>query len=63
MELHKHLISRDGYIVDVLAETIEPVDSRSKTTIKRPLADSRRGASRFGSVSPESDPHRQIRPL
>jgi hypothetical protein len=61
MELHKHLISRDGYIVDLLAETIEPVDSRAKTAIKRPLADS--SASRFGSVSPESNPHRQIRPL
>ena len=37
---HKYLIGRDGYIAEVFAETIEPLDSRVKTAIARTLADS-----------------------
>jgi glutathione peroxidase len=36
---HKYLIGRDGYIADVLPETVEPVDTRVKTAIARALAD------------------------
>lgn len=37
---HKYLIGRDGYIVDVFPETVEPVDTRIKTAIARALANS-----------------------
>jgi glutathione peroxidase len=37
---HKYLIGRDGYIAEVFPETIDPLDTRVKTTIARLLADS-----------------------
>jgi glutathione peroxidase len=37
---HKYLIGRNGYIAEVFAETVEPVDTRVKTAIARALADS-----------------------
>jgi glutathione peroxidase len=37
---HKYLIGRDGYIVDVFPESVEPSDTRIKTAIARSLADS-----------------------
>jgi glutathione peroxidase len=36
---HKYLIGRDGYIAEVFAETVEPLDTRIKTTIARMLAE------------------------
>ncbi len=36
---HKYLIGRDGYIADVFASAVEPVDTRVKTAIARSLAD------------------------
>ena len=36
---HKYLIGRDGYIADVLPESVEPSDTRVKTAIARALAD------------------------
>jgi glutathione peroxidase len=35
---HKYLIGRDGNIADVFPETVEPTDTRVKTTIARALA-------------------------
>jgi glutathione peroxidase len=35
---HKYLIDRDGNIADVFPETVEPTDTRVKTTIARALA-------------------------
>jgi glutathione peroxidase len=35
---HKYLIGRDGNITDVFPETVEPTDTRVKTTIARALA-------------------------
>jgi glutathione peroxidase len=37
---HKYLIGRNGYIAEVFAETVEPVDTRVKTAIARALTDS-----------------------
>ena len=37
---HKYLIGRDGYIVEVFPESVEPADTRVKTAIARALADS-----------------------
>jgi glutathione peroxidase len=37
---HKYLIGRNGYIAEVFAETVEPVDTRVKTAVARALADS-----------------------
>jgi glutathione peroxidase len=36
---HKYLIGRDGYIADVFAESVEPLDTRVKTALARALAD------------------------
>jgi glutathione peroxidase len=36
---HKYLIGRDGYIVDLFPESVEPADTRVKTAIARSLAD------------------------
>ncbi|WP_315780502.1 glutathione peroxidase [Bradyrhizobium sp. SZCCHNPS1003] len=36
---HKYLIGRDGYIADVFASSVEPTDTRVKTTVARLLAD------------------------
>jgi glutathione peroxidase len=36
---HKYLVGRDGYIADVFPESVEPTDTRIKTTIARALAD------------------------
>jgi glutathione peroxidase len=35
---HKYLIGRDGYIADVFASTVEPMDTKVKTAIARALA-------------------------
>ncbi len=35
---HKYLVGRDGYIAEVFPETVEPSDTRVKTTIARALA-------------------------
>jgi glutathione peroxidase len=35
---HKYLIGRDGNIADVFSESVEPLDTRVKTTIARALA-------------------------
>lgn len=35
---HKYLIGRDGYIAEVFPESIEPTDTRIKTTIARALS-------------------------
>jgi glutathione peroxidase len=37
---HKYLTGRDGYIAEVLPETVEPSDTRVKTAVARALADS-----------------------
>ena len=37
---HKYLVGRDGYIVDVFPESVEPVDTRVKTAVARALASS-----------------------
>lgn len=37
---HKYLIGRDGYIAEVFASAIEPVDTRIKTAVAKALADS-----------------------
>jgi glutathione peroxidase len=36
---HKYLIGRNGYIVEVFPESVEPRDTRVKTAIARALAD------------------------
>jgi glutathione peroxidase len=35
---HKYLIGRDGYIAEVFAEAVEPLDTRVKTALARALA-------------------------
>jgi glutathione peroxidase len=37
---HKYLIGCDGYIAEVVPETVDPLDTRVKTAIARALADS-----------------------
>jgi glutathione peroxidase len=34
----KYLIGRDGYIAEVFAESVEPLDTRVKTSVARALA-------------------------
>jgi glutathione peroxidase len=36
---HKYLIGRDGYIVEVFPEVVEPTDTRVRTAIARALAE------------------------
>jgi glutathione peroxidase len=36
---HKYLIGRDGYVADVIPESVEPTDTRVKTAVARALAD------------------------
>lgn len=35
---HKYLLGRDGYIADVFTESVDPVDTRVKTSVARALA-------------------------
>jgi glutathione peroxidase len=37
---HKYLVGRDGYLVEVFPESVDPLDTRVKTGIARALADS-----------------------
>jgi glutathione peroxidase len=37
---HKYLIGRDGYIAEVFASAVEPIDTRVKTAIAKALAES-----------------------